>query len=387
MLKQKNMTERFESFVKGLTFKGLGVVSHPNGQVFFVRGVWPGDEGLFEVESLEKTYGYAKIVELTKKSEHRREVPCPHLGFEAGKCGGCPWMITTYPAQLKEKDRLVEYLLERASVLTDKTKIKSIIGSPKEFSYRNRAQFKTDGNIIGYVSSQTSELAPIEDCLVLSDKNRASLKNIRAKLPNKEWIPDKKWNWNFIEVDESSGEIVLNKRKPFKQANDEQNLTMKAWLKNILEGFDKNQNVLELFCGSGNFTEVLSQSGFKKILATEVSEDSIQELKSKNLINVEAIKEDIYKAPSWKRLKKMMPEPKILFLDPPREGFSEIHSFLKEFKSIEHIIYVSCDLSTYANDVKKLRGQMFELVEIQPLDQFPQTPHIEILSYLTRISL
>ena len=379
------MNERFESFVKGLTFKGLGVVPHPNGQVFFVRGAWPGDEGVFEIESLEKRYGYAKIIELTKKSENRRDAPCPHLGFEAGKCGGCPWMIATYPAQLKEKNHLVEHLLERASVLTDVTRIKPIIGSPKEFSYRNRAQFKTDGKVVGYVSSKTTELAPIEDCLVLSEKNRNSLKDIRSKLPNKEWIPKDKWNWNFLEVDESIGEISLNKRKPFKQANDDQNENMKNWLKNTLAGFDKNLPVMELFCGSGNFTEVLSQMGFKNILASEVSADSIQELKSRNLSGVEAIREDIFKPNSWVKLKKLMPEPKILFLDPPREGFSEVNSFLKEFKSIEHIVYVSCDLSTYANDVKKLRGQKFELVEIQPLDQFPQTPHIEILSYLTRI--
>lgn len=380
------MAERFESYVKGLTFKGLGVVPHPNGQVFFVRGAWPGDEGFFEIESLEKTYGYARIVELTKKSESRRDAPCPHLGFEAGKCGGCPWMIADYPAQLKEKDRLVEHLLDRASVLTDKSKLKSIIGSPKEFSYRNRAQFKTDGQSVGYVSSQTTELAPIQDCLVLTENNRNALKQIQSKLPNKDWAPKEKWNWNFIEVDDTASkisQIILNQRKPFKQGNDEQNANMKNWLKNLVSDFDKNQNVMELFCGSGNFTEVLSQAGFKKILATEMSDVAIQELKSKNFSGVEAVKEDIFKG--WSKLKKTMSEPKILFLDPPREGFAGISSFLKEFKSIEKIIYISCDLSTYISDVKKIRGQKFELVEIQPLDQFPQTPHIEILSYLTKL--
>lgn len=379
------MAERFESYVKGLTFKGLGVVPHPNGQVFFVRGAWPGDEGVFEIESTEKTYGYAKLIDLKKKSESRRESPCPHLGFEAGKCGGCPWMIADYQSQLKEKDHLVEYLLERASVLTDRTVVKSIIRSPKEFSYRNRAQFKTDGKSVGYVSSKTSELAPIDECIVLTEKNQSTLKKIKSQLPNKNWEPKDKWNWNFIEVDDSESEISINSRKPFKQGNDDQNINMKKWLKDLVSDFDKNQNVLELFCGSGNFSEVLSASGFKKILATEMSETAIQELKSKNLSNIEAITGDIFNSKGWAKLKKIMPEPKILFLDPPREGFDGIGSFLKEFKSIEKIIYISCDLSTYIRDVKKIRGQAFEPVEIQPLDQFPQTPHIEILSYLTKI--
>lgn len=380
------MSERFESHVKGLTFKGLGVVSHPNGQVFFVRGVWPGDEGLFEVEVLEKTYGYAKLIELTKKSENRREVPCPHLGFKAEKCGGCPWMIGTYTSQLEQKDHLLSHLLERAAVLTDVTKIKPIIGSSKEYSYRNRAQFKTDGKNIGYVSAQSNDLAPIEDCMVLTEKNRSTLKNIRSKLPNDDWKPKDKWNWNFIEIDESTTEIVLNKKTPFRQGNDEQNETMKSWLKDKLSSFDKNQTIMELFCGSGNLTEVLSQSGFKEILAAEMSGEAIKELKNKNFANVQAVESNIYRPQSWDKIKNLMPEPKILLLDPPREGFAEIHSFLKKFKSIEHVIYISCDPSTFVNDVKKLRGQRFELAEIQPVDQFPQTPHIEVLSCLTKMS-
>lgn len=384
MIKVNFMSERFESYIKGLTFKGLGVAQHPNGQVFFVRGAWPGDVGVFEIESVEKNYGYAKLIELTKKAEGRREPPCPHLGYEVGKCGGCPWMIVDYPSQLKEKDKLVSHLLERASVLTDRTNIKSIIGSPNEFSYRNRAQFKTDGNILGYVSSQSNELAQIEDCIVLSDKNREILKKTKSQLPKSDWKPKDKWNWNFIEIDEQLKEIELNKRRPFQQANDNQNSNMKEWLKTISNSLKKNQNVMELFCGSGNFTETLSQVGFQKILAAEVSDQAICELKEKNFQNVEALREDIYKPQAWEKLKKFMPDPQVLFLDPPREGFPEIHNFIKAFPSIQHIIYVSCDLSTYVNDVKKLRGQKFELVEIQPIDQFPQTPHVEILSYLNR---
>jgi 23S rRNA (uracil1939-C5)-methyltransferase len=380
------MSERFESQVRSLTFKGLGVVSHPSGQVFFVRGAWPGDEGLFEVIKLEKNYGYAKIIELTKKSGSRRDAPCPHMGFEMGKCGGCPWMIADYSSQLYHKDQLVKHLLERGSVLTDKTQIHPIIGSSKEFNYRNRAQFKTNGKAIGYVSTESNELAEVSDCMILTDKNRETFNKIKSQLPNKQWEPQEKRNWNLIDIDESTTEISLNTRKPFNQANQDQNQNMKNWLDQTLMTLDKNQNVLELFCGSGNFTENLSQAGFQKILAVEVSEDSIQSLKSKNLPKVEAIKEDIFKPASWAKLQKIMKEPKVLLLDPPREGFSEIHNFLKIFKTIEHIIYISCDLSTFTNDVKKLRGSRFELIQVQPVDQFPQTPHIEILSYLTQIS-
>ncbi len=378
--------QRFESLVKGLTFKGLGVVQAPNGQVFFVRGAWPGDEGTFEIEKIEKNYGYAKLVELTKKSSARREPPCPHMGFEDGKCGGCPWMIANYDSQLVEKNRLVSHLLERAGVLTDKSQVLPIIGSDKEFSYRNRAQIKTDGKNIGFVSSQSKSLAPIEDCLILSEKNKSTLATIRSQLPNIAWVPQGTWSWNFIDIDEDDVEFGLNQRRPFKQANDDQNFKMKEWLKDKVSQLDQDQSVLELFCGSGNFTEVLSQAGFSKIVATELSSEAVQELSDKKFPNVEAYREDIFKPHAWSKL-KLKVSPSVLFLDPPREGFPQIKDFINEFKSIEHIIYVSCDLSTFVNDVKKLRGAGYELVEIQPLDQFPQTPHIEILSYLRKLEL
>src|SRR5690606_10440310 len=124
------MSEQFQSTVKGLSFKGLGVVEHPNGQIFFVQGAWPGDVAVFEIESIEKSYGYAKILELIKPSNDRRQAPCFFQGFELGKCGGCPWMIANYSSQLQHKDKILNHLLERASILTDRTSVKPIIGSP-----------------------------------------------------------------------------------------------------------------------------------------------------------------------------------------------------------------------------------------------------------------
>ena len=47
---------KFQGEVRDLNLKGYGVVDHPDGMVFFVRGTWPGDSGTFEIESVEKRY-------------------------------------------------------------------------------------------------------------------------------------------------------------------------------------------------------------------------------------------------------------------------------------------------------------------------------------------
>src|SRR5687767_11166868 len=107
---------RFEGEARSLSSDGSAVVKHPDGRVFFVLGAWPGDRGTFEITEVEKRYGKAELVALTEPSPERREAPCPHQGYAAGRCGGCPWMIGTHEAQLKHKEHRVRYAFERSGL-------------------------------------------------------------------------------------------------------------------------------------------------------------------------------------------------------------------------------------------------------------------------------
>ena len=132
----------FHAKVRDLSHKGLGVVDHPEGCVFFVPGVWPGDVGEFEILIQKKRYGFAKLIALQTPSLDRVSAPCPYQGFEEGRCGGCAWMIGSYESQLKYKEHIIRHSLERAGI---KTKISPILPSANIFHYRNRAQLKTNG--------------------------------------------------------------------------------------------------------------------------------------------------------------------------------------------------------------------------------------------------
>jgi 23S rRNA (uracil1939-C5)-methyltransferase len=76
---------------------------------------------------------------------------------------------------------------------------------------------------------------------------------------------------------------------------------------------------------------------------------------------------------------------RVLVLDPPREGLKVRTPFLKELAELETVIYVACDLATWARDCKDFLAQGFRLAQVTPLDLFPQTPHLEVLSVLTRV--
>jgi len=73
------------------------------------------------------------------------------------------------------------------------------------------------------------------------------------------------------------------------------------------------------------------------ILATEVSEPTIQELRAKKLPKVEAMVANLFEPRPWTRLKQMMPSPTTPVLDPPREGFEAIDEHLDRTTSLKNI--------------------------------------------------
>lgn len=379
-----NSSESFYSSVRALSQKGLGVVNHPDGRVFFVRGTWPGDAGRFSVSTSAESYDEAFLEELSIRAPQRSSIPCPHRGERAGQCGGCPWMGIDYQAQLEAKEERVKFLLSKNQIQVEA--LKAIIPSPSVWGYRNRAQFKTDGERIGYVSEGTNVLAPIESCLVLNKKMTHLLEAMKATLPNESWRPSEKFPWSYLDVDDLQGisDVVPNRRRPFRQGNHEQNLAMKRWIESSLAAYRKDWPVLEAFCGSGNFTDALSRAGFSNILAAEVRGSAVEELRQKNLPGVRIMEVDMTQKGIWQQLVRRQPHTKILIVDPPREGIEKRRGIFKYLDNLQVVLYVSCEPTTWARDVKDFIQNGFKLVEVTPLDLFPHTPHVEILSLLIK---
>jgi 23S rRNA (uracil1939-C5)-methyltransferase len=76
-------------------------------------------------------------------------------------------------------------------------------------------------------------------------------------------------------------------------------------------------------------------------------------------------------------------KPDVVVLDPPRKG---IHpGIIKSIKEnrIKEIIYISCNPMTFGRDIKELKDE-YDLIEVQPIDLFPNTYHVETMSYLRR---
>lgn len=157
----------------------------------------------------------------------------------------------------------------------------------------------------------------------------------------------------------------------------------------------KREDLLELYCGNGNFTIPLSEI-FTKVLATEVVKKSILIAKRNQILNQkenikfirlsgEESRQAIKKERIFFRLKDVNLEEfsfSHILVDPPRSGIKDenILKFMSEFKNI---LYISCCLKSLKRDLKILL-KTHRVDHFAIFDQFPNTNHIESILILKK---
>jgi len=116
--------------------KGVSVAKAPDGKIIFIPNVVPGD--VVDIQTLKKRKAYyeGKAVRFHEFSEHRIEPICEHFGV----CGGCKWQNMKYSQQLLYKQNEVKNHLQRIGKI-ELPEFEPILGSEKQFFYRNKMEF------------------------------------------------------------------------------------------------------------------------------------------------------------------------------------------------------------------------------------------------------
>ncbi|RYV03701.1 tRNA (uridine(54)-C5)-methyltransferase TrmA [Shewanella sp. OPT22] len=154
-------------------------------------------------------------------------------------------------------------------------------------------------------------------------------------------------------------------------------------------------DLLELYCGNGNFSIALAQN-FKKVLATELAKPSVESaqynIAENNIDNLTIIRmsaEDFSDAMAKKRSYRRLKDVDLdsydcntIFVDPPRAGLDE--NTLSLVQGYERILYISCNPSTLEDNLKTL-SKTHKISRFALFDQFPYTDHMEAGVLLERI--
>ncbi len=106
-------------------------------------------------------------------------------------------------------------------------------------------------------------------------------------------------------------------------------------------------------------------------------------LMARGLSGVSAETQNLFDATSVETLARRQSLTQLLVLDPPRDGLKVRLPLLKRLRKLETVVYISCDVATWARDCADFMARAFCSHKV-PLDMFPQTPHIEVLSVLRR---
>lgn len=171
----------------------------------------------------------------------------------------------------------------------------------------------------------------------------------------------------------------------FTQPNAEMNIKMLEWARECTK--NSQGDLLELYCGNGNFSIALAEN-FRKVLATEISKSSVQSaqynIEKNGIDNLQIIRmsaEEFTQAMNgvreFYRLKGINLkdyECNTIFVDPPRAGLDQ--DTLNMVQAYERILYISCNPHTLAENLQQL-CKTHRIEKAALFDQFPYTHHIE----------
>ena len=435
--KQKPLEEH-EAVVESLSHDGKGVC-RVDGKTIFVSGALAGERVRFSFRPHKKSYDEGNVIEILEASPDRIEPKCKHYGV----CGGCSFMHLSSEKQIEEKQKVLIDGLKHIGKVEASEILPPLTTNP--WGYRRKGRlgvkfvYKKEKVLVGFRERAAPYLAELEQCEVLhpdAGMRLTSFATVIRRLSCYDQIAQIELAIadnvsafvfrNLVELTEEDKEILIDYAKEeniaiylqpkgpktvtplypenprlqytlsdynvtldfqptdFTQVNQDINPKMIKLALELLDLNDKDE-VLELFCGLGNFTLPMART-VKKVTGVEGDAELIERANKNAELNgisntdlhVANLMEDVSEC-SW--LKNDYDK---LLLDPPRSGAKEMLPYIAKM-NIKHIVYVSCNPSTLARDAGTLVNEMgYTLEKTGIMDMFPHTAHVESIALFTK---
>jgi 23S rRNA (uracil1939-C5)-methyltransferase len=400
---------------------GGAALGRHEGRAIFVPYTLPEETVRVEISEDKGRYAFARPVEVLEPSPDRVVPPCPYFGLTG--CGGCQWQHISYQAQLRFKAQIVADQLTRIGGISD-PRVHPTLPDSSGWAYRNHAQFHPApggrlgfhsapaGHVSGQRNRQDREVIAIEECAILhpllsdlyatldlelENLTRLSLRagtmtgdrmlvfeteddlapSLEIDLPVScvLLLSDGQYanligNNHITEV--AAGHTYRISAPSFFQVNTFQANQLVRLVTEYLE-LQGNETILDAYCGVGLFTRHLAKhTGL--VVGVEAEPAAVADLleNTADQDNVEIIEGPV---------EAVLPDLDVTLdgavMDPPRAGVDRFALDALVAHRPARVVYVSCDPATLGRDAKRLGRSGYHLAEVQPVDMFPQTYHIE----------
>ena len=440
--RQRLPVEPVETRIDSLSPEGRGV-SRIDDKVVFVDLALPGERLTFQYTGKTSKYAEGRAVEILEASPDRVAPPCEAFA----RCGGCSLQHMAHAAQLEHKQAVLFDQLRHVGQVEPQRRLPVVSGP--QWGYRHKARLgvrhvrKKGRVLVGFRERGGRYLADMARCEVLhpsvgphlaaiaevidSMEARADIAQIEVAVGDAQTVLVFR---NLVTLCEADREkltalarrldvtVLLQPGKPdaleplwpaspeplyyrlddfdlriefaptdFTQVNPAINRQMVALALDKLEPRPDEQ-VLDLFCGLGNFSLALARRS-ERVTAVEGDLAMVQKARRNAEINAidnaefiyaDLYSDDIRQAP-W--LKQRYDK---ILLDPPRSGALPVLPYLKKMQA-KTIVYVSCHPATLARDAGVLVHELgYTLVEAGIMDMFPHTAHVESIAVFSKKS-
>ena len=424
--------------VAALTHEGEGIIR--GGKAAFVPGALPGESIKFRRTRSHRQHDEAELVEVLTPAPERVTPRCAHFGV----CGGCALQHLSAEAQLEAKNTELRDNLERLGKVTPLSWLPPLRGPV--WGYRRRARLgakyvtKKGKVLVGFRERLGPFIADVQHCDVLAPPvgdlitplaNLIMTLSIRERVPQIEVaVADNAVALVFRVLDPPSS-ADLDRLREFRQAHGPRIYLQPAGLGSVHELDTPGEplryrlpkfkveleflptdfiqingavnealvsravelleltpaaEVLDLFCGIGNFTlpfartagRVVGVEGDAALVARARHNARLNQLENTEFHAADLSRPAVAQTSPW--LKKGYTH---VVLDPPRAGAQEVLASVASLAP-QRVLYISCHPGSLARDLGVLVNEHgFTLEAAGVLDMFPHTAHFESLALLS----
>jgi len=430
---QQNQSAPLTLQLTGIAHGGEAL-GRAEGKVVFVPYSIPGETVRAQVVEEKERWARARLLEVLEPSPDRVEPPCPYFG--PGLCGGCQWQHIAYPRQLALKQEIVRDQLQRLGHIDDPP-VRATLAVGDPWGYRNHVQFSLDREgATGFRVGGSHDVIPVDRCLLLSsvldelhgaldlalpELTRLSLRTGLAGSEQMVILETRDGEAPELELDLPLSVVLLRRREPpvilagrayieeevagqryrvsagsFFQVNTAGAEALVETVAAFLEP-GPDDRLLDAYSGVGLFGLALA-ARVAEVIGVEVSPSAALDfawnsdaLGLDNVTLIEGPVEEVLA--SWADagesplpqaadddelfLESFGAQVDLAVIDPPRQGMGTEAVAALARMGPRRVAYVSCDPATLARDAEAFAKVGYRLADVQPVDMFPQTYHVE----------
>jgi 23S rRNA (uracil1939-C5)-methyltransferase len=399
-------------------------LARDSGKAIFVPGTLPGELVEATVAADRRSFANSELDAILEPS-HERVLPgCEYVP----RCGGCQYQHANAAFQLQMKVDILKETLARAH-LPLPGEISSLAGPP--WGYRNRIRLHVAGSGLGYRQRGTHKLLPVTHCPIAAPLLEQAVAAV-TRIAGLGGLCEEVEFFTNGEQDQMLVSLWPGPRQRLRERDLEafaeqlqreipaligvglfspQSSTMMHWgersltytacgipyqvslgsffqvnrfllaplLQLAIEG-RSGQVAWDLYSGAGLFARALN---FKNVTAVESEGFSADDLKK----NLEGRPHRVVRSSTLDFLRSQtrgQEKPELILVDPPRAGLGKEICTLLAGVAAPEIVYVSCDPATLARDLQSLLQSGYSLHKMNLVDLFPQTFHMETVTFLKR---